>query len=723
MDPMEAIKITFFQECDEQLLELEAGLLAINDGSRDPEIVNAVFRCVHSIKGGAGAFGLETLVTFAHAFETLLDKLRANALEPTEEITSLLLRAADILTDLVGSAREGSEPDGRWTELLSDLQGYSSETATQYFHKAASEDPSSEPQQAVGTEADFTPLPISFGGEAEVSGDLADPSKYSVRFKPYARVFQNGNDVALLLRELGELGPLTLACDLTDVPPLDAIDPTASYLSWTAELTTESGEAAIHEVFEFVADDCDLIIERLTPELPTPLSQAVEINDLSEADTAEEISNLQTAAQHQDTTIVAPTTNEREKASVGGPATIRVDLDRVDRLIDLVGELVITQAMLAQRVMDAGITNAAAIGLGLEDLEHLIHEIQDGVMAIRAQPVRSLFQRMSRIVRETAHATQKKVRLTTEGETTEIDKTVIERLADPLTHMIRNAIDHGIEAPESRVDSGKPPEGTVRLSAAHRSGRVIIEVSDDGAGINRKRVREIAIKKGLIADGLELTDAETDNLLFLPGFSTTSSVSNLSGRGVGMDVVKRSIQMLGGRIAISSTPGIGTKFSMSLPLTLAVLDGMVVTAADQTLVIPLTTVVETLRPAETDVHRLAGGGHVIAIRGGFVPLIDLAAELGFRRGSFMPSQGVAILVETETAERLALLVNAIQDQRQVVIKSLENNYGKISGIAAATILGDGRVALIVDVDAIVTKEVIQAEVIEPSFTVSGDCYA
>jgi two-component system chemotaxis sensor kinase CheA len=322
-------------------------------------------------------------------------------------------------------------------------------------------------------------------------------------------------------------------------------------------------------------------------------------------------------------------------------------------------------------------------------------------MAIRAQPVKSVFQRMPRLAREVAAITGKQVRLITEGEGTEVDKTVVERLTDPLTHMIRNAIDHGLESPEKRIAAGKNPEGLVKLSAAHRSGRIVIEVADDGGGINRERVKAIAVERGLIAPEATLTDEETDNLIFMPGFSTASEVSDISGRGVGMDVVRRSILDLGGRISIASRPGLGSTFTMSLPLTLAVLDGMVVTVAEKTLVAPLTAIVETLQPRRTEVHSLGGSSRVISIRGSYVPLIDVGLALGYRDEPLEAEQGVALLIEGEGGRRAVLLVDAIQGQRQVVIKSLEANYRRVPGIAAATILGDGRVALILDIDALV----------------------
>ena len=308
---------------------------------------------------------------------------------------------------------------------------------------------------------------------------------------------------------------------------------------------------------------------------------------------------------------------------------------------------------------------------------------------------------MSRIVREIADMTGKSVRLITEGENTEVDKTVIDKLAEPLTHMIRNAVDHGLETPEQRLAAGKSEEGTLRLAAKHRSGRIVIEIADDGAGINRERVRQKAIDNGLITAEANLTDEEIDNLIFHPGFSTAEKISDISGRGVGMDVVKRSIQQLGGRISIVSQPGRGSVFTMSLPLTLAVLDGMVVTVAGQTLVVPLTAIVETLQPEAGNVHKFGAEQRLIAIRDSFCPLIDVGRVLNFRGGQADPMQTVALLVETEGGGQRALMVDAIQGQRQVVIKSLEANYDQVPGIAAATILGDGRVALILDVDAVV----------------------
>ncbi|MEO1612228.1 MAG: chemotaxis protein CheA, partial [Pseudomonadota bacterium] len=367
----------------------------------------------------------------------------------------------------------------------------------------------------------------------------------------------------------------------------------------------------------------------------------------------------------------------------------------------LVGELVINQAMLAQRMDGLDMPHDQAIIDGLDEFRLLTRDIQESVMAIRAQPVKPLFQRMARIVREAATATGKEVRLATSGEWTEVDKTIVERLSDPLTHMIRNAVDHGLESADQRLANGKPSEGVVTLAAAHRSGRIVIEVGDDGGGINRKKVFDVAVSKGILPADAAPTDAEIDNLLFAPGFSTASQVSDLSGRGVGMDVVKKAIQALGGRTSIASKPGAGTTFSISLPLTLAVLDGIVVSIAEQTAVLPLSNIVETLRAEMLEVKQVGGGSRVVLVRGVSIPVVDIGVELGFREPLSSLDEKVFIIVENHEGDAHAMVVDQIIDQRQVVIKGLEANYGETKGVSAATILGDGRIALILDVDVLV----------------------
>ncbi|MCB1446644.1 MAG: chemotaxis protein CheA [Rhizobiaceae bacterium] len=743
---MNEIKEIFFQECEEQLAELESGLLKMNDGETDSETVNAVFRAVHSIKGGAGAFGLDDLVAFAHVFETTLDCVRSNRLDPGPDVMKIMLKSADVLADLTNAARDGGTIDpARTTGLVRDLEalangesiGGHAEPAAPKAAPAAPVAAAAPAKPAPTDDSGFQPIPFSFddfGDDAEAPA-MVVPT-YEIDFKPRRDLYTKGNDAVLLLRDLRRVGDMSINCDLSELPALDALEPESAYLAWKIRLTTDKGEDAIRQVFEFVEWDCELEIRRIEdeeadeqasgeelPMQPVPFDLA--LLDEEPADSGADRHPTDAEAAGGQAQQRAPAAQPGDKpapraekkdapaakqgdAAGGATPTIRVDLDRVDRLINLVGELVINQAMLAQSVIENDQSGTQSINMGLEELQQLTREIQDSVMAIRAQPVKPVFQRMSRIVREVADMVGKSVRLITEGENTEVDKTVIDKLAEPLTHMIRNSVDHGIESPEKRTALGKPAEGTVRLTAKHRSGRIVIELADDGSGINRERVRQKAIDNDLIPVDANLSDEEIDNLIFAPGFSTADKITDVSGRGVGMDVVKRSIQALGGRISIHSRPGHGSTFTMSLPLTLAVLDGMVVTVAGQTLVVPLTAIVETLQPEASAIHSFGAHQKLIAIRNSFCPLVDVGHILKYRAQPANPVEGVALLVESEGGGQRALMVDAIQGQRQVVIKSLEANYTHVPGIAAATILGDGRVALILDVDAVVAASRGQA---------------
>lgn len=717
MDPMDEIRQTFFLECEDLLQALMEGLAAIEGGDEDPETVNAIFRAVHSIKGGAGAFSLNELVKFAHTFETVLDEVRAGRMELTPALMSVFFRSADQLSDLVEAASVGDSVDTeRMNAIMLELDALIDSDGSD------------------GGEVEFEAIPLDFSMDfGEIEGELPAPAgeSWTISFKPHAAIFERGNDPVLLLRALGELGELDVTCNTDSLADLEDIDTARSCLSWDITLKSETAsEDDIREIFEFVEDDCDLAITAGAAEIapsgmdlsPLPVADEDEggseeigwelATPSQEADEAAGGLALPDLPEH-DFDTVAPAEAETEKGAGQSQArsessrtaptsTVRVELDRVDRMINLIGELVINQSMLAQAVTNSGVPQDSPLMDGLDEFKRLTRAIQEGVMAIRAQPVKPLFQRMSRIVREAAAATGKSVRLVTEGEGTEVDKTVIERLSDPLTHMIRNAVDHGLEQAVDRAAAGKREEGTVRLTASHRSGRVIIEIADDGAGINRPRVREIAIEKGLIDADAALSEAEIDNLLFMPGFSTAKNVSNLSGRGVGMDVVKKAIQSLGGRVNLSSTPGKGTTFTISLPLTLAILDGMLVRVADQTKVVPLTDVVETLKLNPSQVLGLSRDDRGIMVRGEFVPLVDVACELGYRPPLDKLAHHVVVLTETEGGARTAFIVDQILDQRQVVIKGLEENYHSVPGIAAATILGNGEIALILDVAALAT---------------------
>lgn len=723
------IRATFFQECDDLLESLDDGLCEIDEGvadeSFDIETVNAVFRAVHSIKGGAAAFGLEELVSFAHKFETTLDEMRAGRLLPTEEVMKTCHRAADHLSDLVAAGRDnqilGGETGKTLVQRLAalvpgvDLGGDDDDA----------QDGDSDGTSGGADSEDYGFVPMTIGLDLDANPQISqdEPDTYLIRFTPHRALYDSGNDTALLLRELSELGDLGTTADLSNLPGLLELDPAEAYVSWELRLQTFESEHAVREVFEFVDGLCDLELTRMDPDGsesgPVDATGGPELPDPGQPDSGgapvppggggeppEDQANKPAATAETAVPSPAVTNPKREqvekpsagsgKPGAGPKSTVRVNLDLVDRLINMVGELVINQAVLTQCIKDAGLLERGDLSTSLTEFRNLARDIQESVMAIRAQSVKPLFQRMARIVREASELSDKNVQFATEGETTEVDKTIIERLVDPLTHMIRNAVDHGLEQSEDRLAAGKSEAGTVTLSAAHRSGRVLIEVSDDGAGINRERVFNIAVEKGLIPADAQLKDSEIDNLLFLPGFSTAKEVSNLSGRGVGMDVVRSAIQKLGGRVSIISSPGKGTTMSISLPLTLAVLDGMVVDVAGQTMVVPITAIVETLRPKKADIHPLGSDNRVVSVRNKLVPIIDLGVVFGHRRTGSTASEMVLLLIESDNSSSWALAVDGIYDQRQVVIKGLEANYGHVPGVAAATILGDGNIALIID---------------------------
>ncbi|MCV3272059.1 chemotaxis protein CheA [Roseobacter sinensis] len=742
-DPMAEIRASFFIECEELLEALQDGLQALDDGDDDPETINIVFRAVHSIKGGAGAFGLEALVRFAHRFETVLDEVRAGRMSPDTEARKVFFQCADHLSDLVRISRDDGElPTEETAALLDSLNGLLGEAGIE-----------EEADDAEEEEIDFQPavlsLDLDLGGDDE-EGSIPDlppldalptaaPSGFTIRFKPDNDLFETGNEPFHMLRALDELGTCTVTCHLDDLPDLDALAAETSYLSWTIDIETDVEEAEIAAAFEFVDGLCTLDIKKKTaddvssaPSQESPADEEPPVQEdepVVKADAPAEPSPVPPTetpvadAPQESKAEPAPAAPmkaapapAKQAAPAAAKSVVRVDLDRIERLVNLVGELVINQAMLSQSLERSGLSPHSDAMNGLEEFQRLTRDIQDSVMMIRAQPVKSLFQRMSRIVREASAAVGKDVRLHTDGESTEVDKTVIERLADPLTHMIRNAVDHGLEDSEARIAAGKPEQGRVNLTAAHRSGRVVIEVSDDGGGINRPKVLQIAIDKGLVSPDATLSDTEIDNLLFLPGFSTASVVSDLSGRGVGMDVVRTSIQALGGRISITSTPGEGTTFSISLPLTLAVLDGMVVQVAEETLVLPLNVVIETLTLTNQDVEMVRPGAHVVRVRSGFVPLFDLGKELGYRDPVEDYDGSVVLLIAHEDGSRAALIIDSIQDQRQVVIKGLDDSFYRAPGIAAATILGDGQIALILDTSDIITNAIGSSGACAPQVT-------
>lgn len=721
---MDDILQVFFQECDEQLQELERGLSALSDGDSDHETINAVFRAVHSIKGGAASFGLENLVRFAHVFESSLDGLRSGRIVPTHDIMKTFLKAMDVLSDLVVEARGGAGVDHeRVAESHSELEAIiNSDGAPKPAEDVVPQDFVPVPMDFVPVPMDFEPIPVEmdFGfDEPAATPDLV------VSFRPQDAMYERGDDARNILIGLRDLvttvegGVLSVTCDTSGLPTLHDLQPTRACLSWRVVLPAAVSEESVHGVFDWVSDVCDFSIthEGAAEEAPAasavaPVVAAPPAPAAAPAPVSAPVHEAPAAAAasapvHE----VAPAavTNAIAGNSAAPPrkteqaASIRVDLHRIDDLMDLVGELVIAQASIEALSRRNEGAMQQELTQSISSMQSLTRDIQDAVMAVRAQPVRSVFQRMQRVVREACSMTKKDVVLLLEGEDTEVDRTLVEKLTDPLTHMLRNAVDHGIEKVEDRLAAGKPAEGHILLSAGHRSGRILITIKDDGGGINRQRVLETAVKRGIVAPDAVLSDDEINNLIFAPGFSTAATVSDLSGRGVGMDVVKQAILSLGGRVTIQSVPGEGTTFSLSLPLTLAVLDGMLIEAGESTMVIPISSVVETMMIDHRDVYLLPDGGNIISIRGTCMPLIPLAAELGLSKAPTQEAlaNAVILVVENESGGRAALVVDEIRDQTQVVIKSIEKNYRQISGVSAATILGDGSVSLILDVPALI----------------------
>ncbi|MCF8709865.1 chemotaxis protein CheA [Rhizorhapis sp. SPR117] len=714
------IQLIFFQECDEGLTSAETGLIGCQSNPEDSEAINSIFRAVHSIKGGAGAFGFTALQQFTHKFETVLAQVRDGDKPLTAPLLATLFRAFDLLADHVSAIRgECDTPDD--AEMSRLLEQIAESDAAPGEEGAASmdEDPVAmeiAPPVIDGLDFDLDGLLDSLGQDDCAVADEPVAKEWLVTVRPLSGALTNGSEPLLLLRELTNLGARCDHANLDDLPDLDAFDPEAAYLEWHYRVPASVERSAIADIFDFIGAEYRLSIEEVDAE-PTienediapvapPAAGPVATEQLVSAveKTAEPVSAPLAAKAELREIAPAPQAGQAAKAG----QTIRVDLEKLDRLVNTVGELVITQAMLAQQLSMQGISQIAE----LADLDHLTRELQDCAMSIRAQPIRSVFSRVPRIVRELETETGKRVRLDVDGEGTELDKTVVERIGEPLTHLIRNAIDHGLETPDEREAAGKSPEGVVRLTAEHRGGRILICVSDDGRGINRERVYAKAIERGLIAPDAILSDEEIDNLIFAPGFSTAQVVSNISGRGVGMDVVKQNVQALGGRISISSRPGHGSVFTLALPLTLAIADGMIVGVGEETLVVPLTHIVESLRPQPHEVRRLGGGKCMLNVRGQFLPVQHVGSRLGIGGGVADPTEAVLIVVESETAGHSVLMVDAIKDQRQVVIKSLETNFQQIDGVAGATILGDGRVALILDVESVVASELGRSRLAE-----------
>ena len=649
---------TFFEESREGLDAMEAGLLSLEEGSQGPDTINSVFRAAHSIKGGAATFGFESIAGLTHVLETLLDELRSGKRPLEAAAVDAMLGSVDVLRALLREAEHGQAADPAAVQaVLARLNGVLSGQAA---------------------------MPAAAAAKQE-----EEPEAWHIGFVPSPSLFMSGNDPLRIIRELEHLGPLQIAARLERLPGFEQIDPMEAYLAWDLGLIGKIPRSKIEDTFAWVVDDCELDIRPMpaTAVPAPPPSLAVEVPAPAPAAAPATVS-----APAQGAAANAPTAAASEAET-----SIRVSVDKVDALINLVGELVITQAML--KAVSGGLdpVHAERLSAGLDLLERNTRDLQEAVIGVRMLPVDAVFRRFPRLVRDLSTRLGKQVRLRTIGEGTELDKGLIEKIADPLVHLVRNSIDHGLESPDARRAAGKDDTGTITLAASHQGGHIVIEVSDDGRGLNRDKILAKAAERGIAVPD-NPSDAQVWDLIFAPGFSTADAVTDLSGRGVGMDVVRRNIQALGGEVQVESSAGHGTRTLIRLPLTLAILDGMTVSVAGETLILPLAYVLEALQPQAADIRTMAGEGRVLRVRGEYLPILSLRDYYGYDgHGSADP---LVVVVEGD-GQKIALEVDELVGQQQVVVKNIENNYRRIGGISGATILGDGRVALIVDIGGLV----------------------
>ena len=707
----------FFDEAAEHLAVVEEGLLELEQHPEDRDLLNKIFRSAHSIKGGSGMFGFNAVAQFTHKMETLLDLLRNGQKAVSPEIADLLLQSTDCLKTLLESAKTGAAVDDATVQRLTDELASAS---------------ASGPQQPKAHAAEATSI--------QAQGRQGD-QVYAIAWTPPDWLFQRGLDPLQVLRELRSLGNLTdVALDTSRLPDLAEVDPEKCYLSWQMSLTTSKEQKAIEAVFEFVREDSTLSIQevrskelgvrgtetsvphgpsaaphpaRLIPDgsesEPKPLGQIL-VEDgvvspalldkaLAQQKRVGEILVEQKSVTPQQLEQALQKQKQQESsthAKKADTASIRVDTEKIDKLINLVGELVITQSMLSDLGSRFEMSQISVLLERMAQLERNTREIQERVMSIRMLPIGTAFSRFPRLVRDLSAKAGKKIQLVLSGEETELDKTVIESIGDPLTHLVRNSADHGLEPPEERLDNNKPELGTIRLNAFHEGGSICITVEDDGRGLNRDKIVAKAIKQGLISESDKLTDDQIWPLIFRPGFSTAEKVTDVSGRGVGMDVVKRNIEALGGTVSIKTVTGKGTTFTLKLPLTLAIIEGMTVRVGKETYIVPLLSILESIQPKEGTIKTVVEKGELINVRGTYLPMIRMYEVFVLEPEYTNPMKSILLILETE-GERVAVMVDEILGQQQVVIKSMEQNFRKVEGIAGATILGDGTVGFILDV--------------------------
>ncbi len=664
----------FFEESFEGLDIMESGLLNLDMGDVDAETINTIFRAAHSIKGGSGTFGFSSVADFTHAMETLLDEMRDGRRKVSQSAVDVLLGSVDCLR-----------------EMLSAIQD----------EKILDEEKVTEHKKALDTELDGTDnaasLPVQPSQAIVLNNGNAG---WRIAFSPHTDLLKTGNDPVRMFRELAELGKIDIAVDLQGVPGLYELDPEECHLSWQITVHGDIPRSEIDDIFDWVEEHCDLAvqgIEQTTQASSQAFDEQPQSAAIEATPTASAIPPPITNESHQNEKVNADKTPSVGKSS----ASIRVDTAKIDTLINMVGELVITQSMLSLIGEHFDLNKLDQLKNGLAQLERHTRELQESVMNIRMLPISFVFSRFPRLVHDLSSKLDKKIELQLIGEHTEVDKTVVELISDPLVHLVRNSLDHGIETPDERISAGKQETGTVTLEAYHRGGNIVIEVSDDGRGLDKDKLRAKALEKGLIQDDAVLSDKQTYELIFMPGFSTAEQLTDVSGRGVGMDVVRRNIQSLGGNIDIVSQLGQGSTMAIYLPLTLAILDGQSVAVGDETYIIPLGSIIESINVTERMINRVAGKGETFRLRQEYLPIIRMHEIFSVPNAKATKlTEGLLVVVEGQGI-RCGLFVDDLLTQQQVVVKSLEANYRQVEGISGATILGDGSVALILDIPGLV----------------------
>jgi len=672
----------FFEESFEGLDIMETGLLNLDMGDVDAEDINTIFRAAHSIKGGSGTFGFTAVSDFTHVMETLLDEMRDGRRQVTQPAVDVLLGSVDCLKEMLTAIQGEQEVDvARVAEYKKALEV---------------ELNGGESEQAV-TDEPSEPSTIESNTDNVTNGK----NIWRIAFSPHTNLLKTGNDPVRMFRELGLLGELTTTVDFQGVPDFYDLDPEECHLSWNLELVSDVPESDINDIFDWVEDECDLAIQRINSEVETDTSAFTE-EQVKEETPLSSPKEVKTESSKKD---IAPAEKPIKKVAPKSAAktssSIRVDTAKIDTLINMVGELVITQSMLSLVGEQFEMNKLDQLKNGLSQLDRHTRELQESVMNIRMLPISFVFSRFPRLVHDLSSKLDKKIELVMVGEHTEVDKTVVELLSDPLVHLVRNSLDHGIEMPADRVAAGKPETGTITLEAYHRGGNIVIEVKDDGKGLNKDVLRTKAIEKGLIDEDANLSDKQTYELIFMAGFSTAEKLTDVSGRGVGMDVVRRNIQSLGGNIEIISELGKGSTIAIHLPLTLAIMDGQSIAVGDERFIIPLGSIIESINIKESMINRVAGRGETFRLRDEYLPIIRMHEIFDVKTAQATKlTEGLVVVVDGQ-GMRCGLFIDDLLGQQQVVIKSLEANYRKVEGVSGATILGDGSVALILDIPGLV----------------------